>query len=80
MVARSTSGVLPLRGSDPYAQRDQRSSSELRGQFGTLAFALACLMQVSQSRNPPSSTSLRIVVFLLFRAFDRLLCPAERSL
>ena len=27
MVARSTSGVLPLRGSDPYAQRDRRSSS-----------------------------------------------------
>ena len=27
MVARSTSGVISLRGSDPYAHRDQRSSS-----------------------------------------------------
>ena len=27
MVARSTSGVIPIRGSDPYAQRDRRSSS-----------------------------------------------------
>ena len=80
MAARSTSGVISLRGSFLTPSGIGARAPWALYQFGTLAFALAWLMQVAQSMTPPSSTSRRIAVFLLFHAFDRLLSPAERSL